>query len=77
MPVTCLASLALLLASIAAYRLAAAISPSDEVPRILLAATATICLACFFFSIPAILKIGGTATLLAIVCHISPETYGF
>lgn len=60
-------SLTLLLCSVLAYRLMAAVSPGDEVPRILLGLAGLVCAVCLFFSIPAIAQIATAGLALTAV----------
>lgn len=63
----------LLVASIAAYRFMARVSPGDEVPRILLATAGVACWVCFFFSIPVVAQISLGAIVLGGVRILFPQ----
>ncbi len=67
MIITCTISLLLLFCFILAYRVMAAVSPGDEVPRILLGLAGLACVVFLFFSIPAIAQIATAGLALAAV----------
>ena len=72
---TCIVSILLLVASIAAYRFMARVSPGDEVPRILLATAGAVCWVCFFFSIPVIAQMSLGAIVLGGVGVLFPQEF--